>query len=179
MKSSISFIFAAMFFMGTLSMVSANIWKIQIECKLAFYLIITHENELGSQKISYTNLKARDVTCSNDEIICLKDLRISMDSCEKVTVDFKVQYANQWSNDQHMVHLCRAECDMVLFVYVQFMYCTMLSNAKDIEGLVFLNQEDGHTSMAEDKIDRFREAFASLATSGLPSKRSSNINQSF
>ncbi|OBZ89174.1 hypothetical protein A0J61_02772 [Choanephora cucurbitarum] len=65
-------------------------------------------------------IKGKNEICSDDEVICLKDVNIAMDSCEKVTLDFKVQYANQWSKNQHIV--VHSDLDDVGYLSPQYFF---------------------------------------------------------
>ncbi|KAI8371960.1 hypothetical protein EDC96DRAFT_542372 [Choanephora cucurbitarum] len=98
MKLMIPFVLAAL---TLLSVVFADIWTLNLYCSLEAEVLLLHSNELGSQTILWNkdNLKGGSELCSSDQVICVKDATINMNSCEEVTFDFKVQYANKWSNN--------------------------------------------------------------------------------
>ena len=98
MKSFTSFVLATM---ALLSVVSADIWSLNLYCYRDAQIVLWHSNELGSQTIIWNrdNLKGGNELCSSDQVICVKDAAVNMKSCEEVTFDFKVQYANIWSNN--------------------------------------------------------------------------------
>ncbi|KAI8371959.1 hypothetical protein EDC96DRAFT_573092 [Choanephora cucurbitarum] len=91
--------------MALLSAVSADTWSVDMQCLVDTQIILRHSNELGSQSIvwSQAQLEGGKELCSSDQVICVKDVTVKKNDCREVTIDFKVQYGNKWSNNINTV----------------------------------------------------------------------------
>ncbi|KAI8328675.1 hypothetical protein BD560DRAFT_429399 [Blakeslea trispora] len=85
--------------MCTLPIVAADTWKTSMVCGQQLELVVEHQNELGYQFMRWNADQSSFDTliCSNDGIICVKELVVSREDCKKVSINFKIQYGNTWS----------------------------------------------------------------------------------
>ena len=105
MKVCNSFAFIVVVFICTLLVVSADVWSLHMTCVGDIQAMLKHENAYGTQSIVWNKniLESKSELCSNDQVICVKDILITMESCRRVTFDFKVRYADQWSTNNNVI----------------------------------------------------------------------------
>ncbi|KAI8342176.1 hypothetical protein EDC96DRAFT_522312 [Choanephora cucurbitarum] len=105
MKFCNSFSSIVVVFICTLLVVSADVWSLHMTCVGDIQAKLKHENAYGTQSIVWTKnmLESKSELCSDDQIICVKDILMTMESCRRVVFDFKVKYADQWSTNNNMI----------------------------------------------------------------------------
>ncbi|KAI8328668.1 hypothetical protein BD560DRAFT_494367 [Blakeslea trispora] len=101
MKRTHDSIFISILFMYILAVVvvAADDWFISMLCGDKVEFVVQHRNHLGTQTISW-NLPPTSsfiTVCSKDQVICVKNMEILTPDCNKVSVNFKVQYGSVWS----------------------------------------------------------------------------------
>ncbi|KAI8359826.1 hypothetical protein BD560DRAFT_474754 [Blakeslea trispora] len=104
MKSTSFFGLSTSLFLSTLTLVVADTWIASMVCEDKLTLLVQHRNDLGWQTVTWKQdqVYSDSKSCSDDEIICIRDVLISRTNCEKASADFKVQHGNAWSRYTHM-----------------------------------------------------------------------------
>ncbi|KAI8366141.1 hypothetical protein BD560DRAFT_425067 [Blakeslea trispora] len=104
MKLTYEFVFIVTHLMCTLPIVAADTWKTSMFCGRQLELILEHQNDLGYQFMRWNADQSSfdTLTCSNDGVICVKELVVSRENCEKVSIIFKIQYGNTWSTQNYV-----------------------------------------------------------------------------
>ncbi|KAI8328667.1 hypothetical protein BD560DRAFT_429392 [Blakeslea trispora] len=104
MKLTNYFSFAASLAMFAPAIVIADTWAASIVClQPRLELTVGHRNKLGRQSIVLLteNTPFDAIQCSEDQVLCIKEVSAARTNCENISVDFKVQFGNAWSENIH------------------------------------------------------------------------------
>ncbi|KAI8368081.1 hypothetical protein BD560DRAFT_424515 [Blakeslea trispora] len=104
MKFTYCFAFIVTHLMCTLPIVAADTWSASMFCGRQLELVVEHQNELGYQSMRWNADQSSfdTLTCSNDGIICVRDLVVLNEDCKKVSIIFKLQYGDAWSTQNYV-----------------------------------------------------------------------------
>ncbi|KAI8335263.1 hypothetical protein EDC96DRAFT_603406 [Choanephora cucurbitarum] len=86
------------------TLTDAYTWTISMSCGNDLEMKIEHANDQGHRVIQWdvNRIHPNSKVCSQDQAICVKDVYVSREECQRVSFKFKVQYNSQWSTENNV-----------------------------------------------------------------------------